>query len=188
MFIAFMMPATRNRMPIRILPTRRPFFVMVMPPLLHWVFGLCRKLSCVDQYKSDAAGPRAAVDPGVVGSLLNQHVARREMHLAVVEDHVDLAFHDHSVVDAARPVHTGMLRITLTAKTHFAQDSVAGHLLSLGRELDHAEDAAEPRRRHAALALRPVGEPRDVDGRLLGDPEQRRDDAGGLPQLPVRSR
>jgi hypothetical protein len=33
----------------------------------------------VDQNKGDAAGLVAAVDPGVVGLLLDQHVARLEM-------------------------------------------------------------------------------------------------------------
>src|SRR5512138_820396 len=118
MFITFMMPATRNRMPIRILPTRRTVPVlppvaalltaefMVPPPLpFAGLSMLCRKLSCVDQHKRDTAATLAAVHPGVVGSLLHQHIARSQMHLALVEDHVDLAFDDDRVVDAARLVH-----------------------------------------------------------------------------------
>src|SRR5262249_28237777 len=53
--------------------------------------GVSSRLLRVDQDEGDAAGLGAAVDPGMVGALLDQHVARLEVHLDVVEQHVDLA-------------------------------------------------------------------------------------------------
>ena len=41
--------------------------------------------------KAMRQGSRAAIDPGVVGALLDQHVAGLEMDFGIVEQHVDLA-------------------------------------------------------------------------------------------------
>src|SRR5262249_41541252 len=67
-----------------------------------------QRLSRIDQDERDAARLAAAVDPGVVGALLDEHVARPEMDLLLVEFHVDLARHHHRVVDGARAVHERM--------------------------------------------------------------------------------
>ena len=48
-------------------------------------------------------------------SLLHHDVARREVDLAVVEQHIDLAADDHGVVDAGRSVHSRMTRRALAA-------------------------------------------------------------------------
>src|SRR3954469_14134015 len=64
----------------------------------------------VDQDEGDAAGLGAAVDPGMVGALLHQHVAGLEMNLVIVEQHVDLARHYDGVVDGASAMHGRMPR------------------------------------------------------------------------------
>src|ERR1041384_6149138 len=68
------------------------------------------RLARIDQDEGDAARLLASVHPGMVGRLLHHHVARLEMHHAVVEQHVDLAGHDHRVVEAARAVHHRVAR------------------------------------------------------------------------------
>jgi hypothetical protein len=127
----------------------------------------------------------AAVHPGMIGPLLHQHIARGEMHLALVEHHVDLAFDDHRVVDAAGLVHSGMGGRGLAGEAHLLQHRLARHRLACRRKLDHAEEAAARRRRHADLALRAVGAAGDVGRRLVGDPEQRGHQARGRSELAV---
>src|SRR5215475_13906579 len=63
------------------------------------------RLFRLDQDECDPAGLGSTVDPGMVGALLNQYVASLEMHLAVVEQHVDLALHDDGVMDGECAVH-----------------------------------------------------------------------------------
>src|SRR5581483_5389894 len=67
-------------------------------------------LQGVDEDESDPAGFGSPVDPGVIGALLDQHVAGLEMDFAVVEQHVDLALHDDGIVDGAGAVHERMAR------------------------------------------------------------------------------
>src|SRR5262245_56187800 len=66
-----------------------------------WLLG-------IDEDEGNATGLGSAVDPGVVGALLDQHVAGLEMDLAVVDQHVDLTLHDDGVVDGERAVHQRM--------------------------------------------------------------------------------
>src|SRR5215470_5377615 len=68
------------------------------------------RLLRVDEHEGDTAGLGPAIDPGVIGALLHQHIARLEMNLRVVEQHVDLAGHHYSVVHGARAMHGGMPR------------------------------------------------------------------------------
>src|SRR5205085_12509739 len=58
----------------------------------------------------------------------------------------------------------------------------------LGRKIDHPEDRATWRRRHADLARGLITDAPDVGGRFIGDPQQGGDKAGGLPELLVRRR
>src|SRR5262249_43612397 len=68
-----------------------------------WLLG-------INEDEGNATGLASAVDPGVVGALLDQHVASLEVDLAVVEQHVDLALHDDGVVDGQRAVHQRVAR------------------------------------------------------------------------------
>src|SRR5260221_5351485 len=56
------------------------------------------RLPRIDQRKQDAARLRAAVDPGVIGRLLDDDVARPHVHHRIVEHHVDLARQHHSLI------------------------------------------------------------------------------------------
>src|SRR5271154_7071547 len=69
-------------------------------------FGVPRALRLlgIHQHEDDAARLLAAIDPGVVGRLLHDDVARFEVYGLVVEHHVDLAGHDDGVVDRAGAV------------------------------------------------------------------------------------
>src|SRR5712671_2826857 len=68
------------------------------------------RLLRLDQDECNATGLGSPVDPGMVGALLDQHVAGLEMDLAVVEQHVDLALHDDGVVNGERAVHQRVAR------------------------------------------------------------------------------
>src|SRR5258708_1127164 len=95
----------------------------------------------VDQHESDATGLGAAIDPGVVGALLPQHVAGLEMDLAIVEQHVDLARQDDGVIDAARAMHRMVARRPRLAAgvtlAHLARHVVGRQceLVGAGREI-----------------------------------------------------
>ena len=148
---------------------------------------MCPTALRVDQDEGDAAGFLAAIDPGVVGALLDQHVARLHVDLAVVEQHVDLAVHDDGVVDGAGAVHERMAR-RQPALRRVAADlmmqMIVAHLVDLGadrRELDDAEHRAARGRRDADLAhgeRGAVGGAADVGRRFAGHPQQPR---GGRP-------
>jgi hypothetical protein len=45
------------------------------------------------------------VDPAVVGCLLDDDVARLEVHRGLIEHQVDLARQHHRIVDATRTMH-----------------------------------------------------------------------------------
>src|SRR6185436_9069157 len=91
--VIFQMPETMNSAE----RSRRPTNTLIS--------RLCLR---VDEDESDAAVRLAAVFPGVVGRLLHQHVARAQVHFAIGEKHVDLAFDHHRVIDAARAVHLAL--------------------------------------------------------------------------------
>jgi hypothetical protein len=55
----------------------------------------------------------------VVGRLLHDHVARLQMHIAVVEHHVDLAGENDRVVETAGAMHQRMLHRN-TARRHIS--------------------------------------------------------------------
>ncbi len=60
-----------------------------------------RRVFRVDQHEADPARLARLVDPGVVGALLHHDVAGLQVHLLVVEQHVDLAVEHDGVVDRA---------------------------------------------------------------------------------------
>src|SRR5262249_19928316 len=68
------------------------------------------RLLGVDEDESDAAGFGAAIDPGVIGALLHQHVTGFKMNFRIIEQHVDLAGHDAGVVHGARAMHARIPR------------------------------------------------------------------------------
>src|SRR5215475_7914730 len=72
--------------------------------------GRRSRLLRIDQDEGDAARLGAAIDPGVIGALLHQYVARLEMNFRFVEQHVDLAGHDDGIIHRASAVHGGMAR------------------------------------------------------------------------------
>src|SRR5437763_6770935 len=86
--------------------------------------GLCRNLFRVDEHEGDAARDRATIHPRVMGALLHQHIARREMHLTFVEQHVDLTFENDGVVDAARAMHSRMAPAAVIAHAHLSEDGL----------------------------------------------------------------
>src|SRR5258706_5929124 len=102
----------------------------------------------VDQDERDLAWRGAAIDPGVVGRLLDQHVTGLEVDLALVEQHVDLARQHDRVVDALGAVHGVMARRPRlagdVAVAHLARQVVGRQLDLVGArcELDDAEDRA----------------------------------------------
>src|ERR1700730_1206693 len=55
--------------------------------------GPLSRLLGVDQYERDTARLGAAIDPGVIGPLLDQYIAGLEVDLRIIEQHVDLAGH-----------------------------------------------------------------------------------------------
>src|SRR2546425_11546499 len=73
----------RCRRPIHL---SRAGIIRAEPALIHagssWLLR-------INEHEGDAAGLGAAVDPGMVGALLDQHVAGLEMDLGIVEQHVD---------------------------------------------------------------------------------------------------
>src|SRR5215467_4136687 len=71
--------------------------------------GTPSRLLRVHQHKENTTRLLAAIDPGVVGRLLHDHVARLQMHVTVVEHHVDLAREDDRVVETAGAMHQRML-------------------------------------------------------------------------------
>src|SRR5215467_12227948 len=120
------------------------------PALTSWLMR-------VDQDECNATGLGSAVDPGVVGALLDQYVTGLEMHLAVVEQHVDLALHDDGVVDGARAVHQRVARRQALSGRVIADllmQVILLELFDLGRgrrNVDDAEDRALLRRRDADI-------------------------------------
>src|SRR5215813_989369 len=77
-----------------------------LPPKA-WLEERLRALG-VHQHEENAAGLRAAIDPGVIGRLLNHDVTGLEVRYRVIKHHVDLASQDHGVVDGSRAVHQRM--------------------------------------------------------------------------------
>src|SRR5450759_3330385 len=62
----------------------------------------------VDEHEQDIARGVRAVAPGVIGPALDQHVARLQQHLGVVEHAVDFAREDDDVIDRLRAMHQRM--------------------------------------------------------------------------------
>src|SRR5215470_7799916 len=78
----------------RIQPASQP------PASMRWrAFHPSLRLLRIDQDESDAAGHLAAVDPGVAGALLNEDIARFQVHLGLIKQHVDLPFQHNGIVD-----------------------------------------------------------------------------------------
>ena len=71
--------------------------------------GTPSRLLRVHQHKENTTRLLAAIDPGVVGRLLYDHVARLQTHVAVIEHHVDLAGENDRVVETAGAMHQRML-------------------------------------------------------------------------------
>src|ERR1700761_2518617 len=67
----------------------------------------------VDQDESDAAYSAAVVDPGMVRALLDQHIARLQMNLRVVHQHVDFAIEHDGIVDASGAMSVAMAHVAL---------------------------------------------------------------------------
>src|SRR5258708_6327116 len=118
-----------------------------------------RRLVSVDEREGDTAVFPSAVHPGVVRPPLHQHVARLEMNLRIVEQHVDLARDHDGVVDALRAVHARVARVARArSDSHLAQHGrvVDGAEIRGGRAADRAEDPASPRRSAPALPRAPA--------------------------------
>ncbi len=75
------------------------------------------------------------------------------MHLALVEQHVDFAFHDNGVVDASGPVHEGVFAAMIGPEPHLLQEGLVIDLFRLGQEIHHPQDRACGRWGHANLAI-----------------------------------
>ena len=63
------------------------------------------RLFGIHQYEQNPTRLRAAIDPGMIGRLLDHDIARLHVHCRLVEHHVDFAGKDDGVVDRARAVH-----------------------------------------------------------------------------------
>src|SRR5215813_14357564 len=123
----------------------------------------CSRLLRIDQDEGDAAGLGAAIDPGVIGALLHQYVARLEMNFRIVEQHVDLAGHDDGVIHRARAVHGWMARRQSALGRAVAKalvHAVGIELARFGRfrrKIDDAKDRAAARRHDTDIDRSPVG-------------------------------
>jgi hypothetical protein len=117
------------------------------------------------------------VDPGVVRALLHHDVARLQMHLGVVKEHVDLAVQHDGIVDrtGAVGVHVALVALRRRIDPHLLENLVvvdAVRQLALDRrEIDHAADRAVAGRRHAGLLVHLVARMRQIDRRFVGHPD-----------------
>src|SRR5262249_36268230 len=121
------------------------------------------RLLGVDEDESDAAGFGAAIDPGVIGALLHQHVTGFEMNFRIIEQHVDLAGHDDGVVHGARAMHGRMPRRQSALGRPIAEAAMHGVVVEparLGRfrrEIDDAKHGAAARWHDADVDCGAVG-------------------------------
>src|SRR5438105_3973725 len=105
-------------------------------------------LLSVNKNEGDAARLCSTIHPGVVGALLHQDIASLEMNFGVIEQHVDLAFHDNRVIDGTRPVHQWVPRRQAFLRrmvTDLLVQKIGRKRLDFRRrrrDIDDAEDAA----------------------------------------------
>src|SRR5258708_491261 len=106
-----------------------------------------RRLVSVDEREGDTAVFHSAVHPGVVRPPLHQHVARLEMNLRIVGQHVDLARDHDGVVDALRAVHARVARFARArSDSHLAQHGLLVRRADIrgGPKGDAPENRAPP--------------------------------------------
>src|SRR5580692_8704177 len=123
-------------------------------------FATCARASRADGPLSRLG---AAIDPGVIGPLLDQYIAGLEMDLRIIEQHVDLAGHHDGIVHGAGTVHGGMARRPsplgrprTKARVHAGGIEVA-HLRGLGRKVHDAKRASAGGRHYADIDSRAIG-------------------------------
>src|SRR5262245_24129165 len=140
-----------------------------------------QRVGGIDQDESDTAWLAAAVDPGVVRSLLDQDVALPKVNLLLVELHVDLAREHDGIVDRARPVYEGMRRRPIFARSMIVVRNLLLHEIRVQpgdlrvrrrREIDDAEHRAAPRRGNSDLHGGAVGTAGHVGRALIRHPQQ----------------
>ena len=110
----------------------------------------------VDQHEGNAAQFGAAIDPGMVGPVLDQDVACLEVERRVVQVHVDFTGNDYDIIQRFGAVH------------------FAG---SAGWKLNNGEAGSVRRRRRADNTGAHVFVGRDIDRHCVGTQHHRRDSA-----------
>src|SRR5436305_7886515 len=86
-------------------------------------------LSLHDALPIYAARFGAAVDPGMIGALLDQDIAGLEVDFGVIEKHVDLTLHDDGVIDRQRAVHQRVPRRHARSEEHTSELQSRPHLV-----------------------------------------------------------
>src|SRR5262245_15607141 len=103
------------------------------------------------------------------------------MHLAVVEQHVDLAVEHDGVVDRAGAVgeEVAVIALRLGIDAHLLEQRMMidalRHRAVVRRKIHHAQDRAVRGRRHAGLLRGLIAGVRQIGRRLVGHPEQLHD-------------
>ena len=112
------------------------------------------RLARIDQRKQYATRLRAAIDPSMIGRLLDDDIACPHVHHRVVEHHVDLAGQHDGVIDGPRAVHP---RETASNLADFHQREGNAHgFAGKGREIGPAlrSDRTLPKPTCVARCLR----------------------------------
>src|SRR5438309_5872056 len=141
----------------------------------------CSRLFRINEHEGDAAGLGPAIDPGVIGALLHEHIAGLEVNFRIVEQHVDLAGHYNGVVHCARAVHGGMPRRQAALGRTIAEALMHGsgveisRLRRFRRKLDDAKHRSAAWRHDTDVDRRTVGAAGEVGRRLISHPQQARD-------------
>src|SRR5215470_10268136 len=115
----------------------------------------------VDEDERDPACLAAVVHPSMVGTLLLQDISGLQVHLGIVEQHVDLARQHDGVINAPSAVH---VRMSSRQGIIWVEAHVAKHcrvvdcvyLVANRREIDDAKDRSARRWWYADLTVGPI--------------------------------
>ena len=103
-------PRIRARMDAEVKARRSGPGVLIVDIPLLYENDRSNSILCIHKNEGDLARRVSAIDPGVVGASLNDNVARLQMNLRIVQEHVDLSGQNQCIVDGFRPVHRRVAR------------------------------------------------------------------------------
>src|ERR1700680_475375 len=139
-----------------------------------------RSILRVDQHERYLAGSIAAIHPSVIGALLNDDFPGLKVNFGIVEQHVDFAGQNDSVVERSGPVHAWISRMiacwSFGREPELFGKAESGFVIRFNvffrGELYHSENRAIGRRKNSCWLSIWVGTLRNIGGRRGRQPKK----------------